>query len=329
MTLLQNSQCLLNVATTTVNTGGNTLTLNLAMMFKPAYAGSRNVYLYAVDMSGLSSGWQQHGTWDVPGSAEQIRSDFNGAGYSDIIWQNPVSGASAVYYLDGAQGTTILGTGSFTGANSWHIVAVADFNLDGHPDLVWQDPTTGESQIWFMGGAQGTTVLGTVPVTSANSWRIVAASDFNLDGHPDLVWQDPVSGHAQIWYLAGPQGATLTGAANLTLTNTWNIVGASDFNGDGHPDIVWQDPVSGAVQVWYLSGPQGNVVSSAAELLGQGPGTIVAIADFNLDGHPDIAWQEPVSGVSQVWFLGGAQGVTELGTSSMGSSIPLSIVGPR
>jgi hypothetical protein len=260
---------------------------------------------------------------------EQIRSDFNGSGYSDLVWQQSVSGASAVYYLGGAEGATILGTASIAGANTWHIVAVADFNLDGHPDLVWQDPTTGESQIWFMGGSQGTTILGTALLTSANTWRIVAAGDFNRDGQPDLVWQDPLSGHAQIWYLGGPQGATLTGAADLTLANIWNIVGASDFNGDGQPDILWQDPVSGATQVWYLGGALGNVVTSAAELTGGDSWHIVAVADFNLDGHPDVAWQDPVSGESQVWFLGGAQGITVLGTSSLGSSIPLSIVGPR
>jgi len=264
----------------------------------------------------------------VMGTAE-IRSDFNNDGHPDIVWQNPVSGATMVYYLDGAEGTSMLGTGSFAGANSWHIVAVADFNLDGHPDLVWQDPITGESQIWFMGGSQGTTLLGTVLLTSANSWRIVAASDFNLDGHPDLVWQDPVSGHAQIWYLGGPQGASLTGAANLTLTNTWNIVGASDFNGDGQPDILWQDPVSGATQVWYLGGAQGNVVMSAADLTAGSTWRIVAVADFNLDGHPDVAWQDPVSGESQVWYLGGAQGISTLSTSSMGASISLNIAGPR
>jgi hypothetical protein len=64
---LQNSQCSLNVATTSVALNGNTLTLNLAMTFKPAYAGAKNAYLYAADISGPNSGWQQLGTWTVPG----------------------------------------------------------------------------------------------------------------------------------------------------------------------------------------------------------------------------------------------------------------------
>jgi hypothetical protein len=36
------------------------------MTFKPAYAGSKNIYMSAVDVSGSSSAWQQLGGWTVP-----------------------------------------------------------------------------------------------------------------------------------------------------------------------------------------------------------------------------------------------------------------------
>jgi hypothetical protein len=68
-TTLQNSQCSLNVANTSVVRNGNTLTLNLAMTFSPAYAGAKNIYMYAADISGANSGWQQPGTWTVPAGA--------------------------------------------------------------------------------------------------------------------------------------------------------------------------------------------------------------------------------------------------------------------
>ena len=64
-TTLQNSQCSVNVATATAVPSGNTLTLNLAMTFQPAYTGVKNVSMFATDSSGSNSGWQQEGTWTV------------------------------------------------------------------------------------------------------------------------------------------------------------------------------------------------------------------------------------------------------------------------
>jgi hypothetical protein len=68
-TTLQNSQCSMNVAASSVVLNGNSLTLNLAMTFLPAYAGAKNIYMYGTDVAGASSGWQQLGTWTVPGGA--------------------------------------------------------------------------------------------------------------------------------------------------------------------------------------------------------------------------------------------------------------------
>jgi hypothetical protein len=66
VTTLENSQCSLNVAATTAVLSGNTLTLHLPMTFLPAYAGAIDVNLYAADVSGSASGWQQLGAWTVP-----------------------------------------------------------------------------------------------------------------------------------------------------------------------------------------------------------------------------------------------------------------------
>ena len=249
-------------------------------------------------------------------------------GQTEVVWQDPVSGFSQFWFLGGAQGASLMGAATITTKNTWRIAAIADFNGDGYPDIVWQDAVSGASQIWFMTGPQGTTLLQASTFSGPNPWLIVAANDFNQDGHPDLVWQDPASGLAQIWYLGGPQGITLTGAANLTLRNPWSIVGSGDFNGDGHPDLLWQDPVSGTVQIWYLTGALGNELLSAVNLTAN-RWDAVAVADFNQDGHPDLIWQDPASGASQIWFLGGAQGTTQLGTASLSGPNSWHIVGPR
>uniref|UniRef100_Q02BC3 DUF11 domain-containing protein n=1 Tax=Solibacter usitatus (strain Ellin6076) TaxID=234267 RepID=Q02BC3_SOLUE len=71
---LQNSQCSINLAGTSVALGGNTLTLNLALTFKPAYAGAKNIYMYGADAS-TNSGWQTRGTWTATAGSAAVTAD--------------------------------------------------------------------------------------------------------------------------------------------------------------------------------------------------------------------------------------------------------------
>ncbi len=60
---LQNSQCSLDVGRSPATGSGNTLTLTVAVAFKPAFAGAKSIAGSATDNAGLSSGWQTLGTF--------------------------------------------------------------------------------------------------------------------------------------------------------------------------------------------------------------------------------------------------------------------------
>jgi len=134
-TTLQNSQCSLNVATATVVLSGDSLTLNVTVTFKPAFAGGKNVYLHAVDVSGSNSGWQQLGGWTVSsgagtpstvsvtpnsgsGSSQTFAfqySDTAGAANLQQVWAyfnatlaNPASSACLLYYNSASNQINLL-----------------------------------------------------------------------------------------------------------------------------------------------------------------------------------------------------------------------------
>ncbi|MGD0362440.1 MAG: VCBS repeat-containing protein, partial [Bryobacteraceae bacterium] len=247
-------------------------------------------------------------------------------------------------------------------------VVPSDFNADGWPDIVWQSPTAGSSQVWLM--TQGTTLIGTVPLSITAP--IVGVGDFNGDGNPDIVTQS--SGGTQITFL-GPGGTTVLGTASVAGI-TGRVAAVADFNRDGYPDLVVQDG-SGSVTIYYLGGIQGATVISSASVVSSNPWTVVgagdfnadgnpdlvwqdpvhgsvqiwymqnnvlvssldltvnntwlvaSVADFNQDGHPDLIWQDPVTGIAQVWFLTGAEGTTLLSTADISKSNTWRIVGPR
>jgi hypothetical protein len=63
---LQNSQCSLSLAGSSVAASGSTLTVNLAVTFKSAFAGAKNIYMYATNTGSANSGWRDRGDWTVP-----------------------------------------------------------------------------------------------------------------------------------------------------------------------------------------------------------------------------------------------------------------------
>jgi len=63
---LQNSQCSLQAGTATYVASGTNVTLKLTVTFKTAFAGQKNIYLRAQDLTGVIGGFVQMGSWSVP-----------------------------------------------------------------------------------------------------------------------------------------------------------------------------------------------------------------------------------------------------------------------
>ncbi len=60
-----NSQCQLNLAGASVANSGNSVTLNVPLVFSAGFVGAKVVYLYAADQSGATAGWTAMGNYTV------------------------------------------------------------------------------------------------------------------------------------------------------------------------------------------------------------------------------------------------------------------------
>jgi hypothetical protein len=205
---------------------------------------------------------------------------------------------------------------------SWAIpIATNDFDRNGRMDLVWQQDVTRQAVVWFNDNrAFGTVTQRYSPVTSTidvTGWSLAASSDFNGDGVIDLVWQHDVTRRAMVWYMGGASGTQMMSSGWLSAVDVlgWKIVAARDFNGDGRPDLVWQNDESRQALAWFMGGPAGDRYDGWAWLAATSAAVgwrIVGAADLNFDGYNDIVWQHDDSRQVLVWYIGG------LGTTVMG-----------
>jgi hypothetical protein len=175
-------------------------------------------------------------------------------------------------------GPTVFPAGTRPGG-----VAVGDFNQDGRADVA---VATSNSALVLLGNGDGSfqPAANVAPLASPQA---IAVADFNGDGKSDLVTANFSSNDISI--LLGNGAGAFSAPANFPAGVNPFSLAVADFNGDGHADVA-----------------AGNLDATVSILFGIGDGTFspatsiivgtsanftlrVLSADFNRDGHPDLA----------------------------------------
>jgi hypothetical protein len=207
-------------------------------------------------------------------------------------------------------------------------MAVADFNDDGHLDLV-ASPNNGFAEVMVLLGRGGTDRFGP-PTTYAVGGppRRIAVGDFNGDGRPDLAVNLDGSGSSGVLSILLNDGTGKFGSpnpVNLAGSPTVSVVG--DVNNDGKLDIIsalYTGTTDGKVTVLIGNGSGGFSQSSFFTMSTNN--AALAIGDFNEDGKRDLAIPGSSGGVS-IWLGDGAGAFSLAGNTPTGGSTLSLIVG--
>ena len=186
--------------------------------------------------------------------------DFNGDGASDVLLQNSTTGQAEILFLNTNAGEAIGTVDSVSTVASpgtgWNAISSGDFNGDGKSDILWQNSTTGNPEVYLMNG--GTVATAGAALTPGANFKAIGSGDFNNDGKSDILFLNTTDGSAQIWTMNGTTetGSPINIAAPTAITPGDNFVlkGAEDINGDGFSDLLFTDSQNNVKAVELTTG---------------------------------------------------------------------------
>ena len=217
-----------------------------------------------------------------PGPAQLV--DLDGDGKPDLILA--VQGASVsstggtVVWLKNTGGGFAPPVTLASYPGNFRDFAVADFQHDGKPDILYVAADLSFHMLLNQGGGQFHDQLA---AGLSGAIGIPNVLDFNLDGIPDVVVEEQqVPG--QLVSFAGKGDGSFTKVASVNTPGLAQLV-SGDFDHDGFPDLAGPSGLEPSTITYFFGDGRGNFAAQAVV----GPeGSVAAVGDFNGDGFPDI-----------------------------------------
>ncbi len=249
--------------------------------------------------------------------------DFNKDGHSDLAVANQTDGTISVLLGNGdgtfaAQTVVVIPpvtTTTGTTNASPSAIATGDFNDDGNIDIAVTDMANSQVTI-FLGNGDGTFKTPVSYPTGSNPVALVA-QDFDGDGQPDLAVVNQGDGKTASSVsvllgnrINGAQDGTFGAKTDYPVGVSPSAITTAVFSTGGSTDLAVTNKGSNTVSILPGNGTNGtqNGTFGAQVTLttGNAPAGIAA-ADFNGDGHPDLAVTNQTDGTVSI-MLGNGNG---------------------
>jgi hypothetical protein len=210
--------------------------------------------------------------------------DLNGDGHPDIVlvkgrhWQV----TSKIFFGDG-KGHFTPGPALPSKAATSYSASLADMTRSGHLDMVLSNDQPDPKLVLLNDGKGNFTVGGTYG-DAHWSTRNAAVGELNGDGYPDIV----VANREMTSYVCLNDGKLHFDCRPLPDSPSAASVAIADMNGDGANDEIYACRDS-CQSVVYFNDGKGNFARKVPWGPPKSSTRAVAVADFDGDGHVDIA----------------------------------------
>ena len=173
---------------------------------------SRRGYSYTQRVQ-IGSGWQGYTPYGV--------ADWDGDGHQDIISRQDATGQLWLYpgqslRSPATTGRVLIGSNW----NSFSSFGIADYDRDGHQDVVGRDNDTGHLWLYPGESRRGQSSVGRVQIgNGAMGYTSFGLADYDRDGHQDMILRHDASGDG--WLYPGDSRRGYSSTQRVKIGNGW------------------------------------------------------------------------------------------------------------
>jgi cysteine-rich repeat protein len=216
--------------------------------------------------------------------------DFNGDGIFDLavsgFGQGTDVGRVLIFRGEASGGFTLIG--SYQVGSGSRTISTADFDLDGHVDVLVVNERSDNLRILFGDGTGGFPRTAQLNITGLDSPQGATVGRFNADAYPDIVIVSFLGRAPLTLVQSDVSGCGILCVVQdlVTMMPRSRDVASADLNGDGLLDLA-AIGIDASIRI-FLGVPGGGVV--AEDVLPVEPGArALALGDFDRDGVVDLA----------------------------------------
>jgi hypothetical protein len=222
---ISNSQCSIGASSATVS--GLSIIVSLTISFKASFNGLQNIFMFAADSSGVSTGWVQNGTYivatgGIPSADSVVPSSGTGPGQRFSISVSDAGGSGYITAI------AVLISPTSSTMNACFILYDRVANT---LSVSYDNPALGTTALHL--GSTGFAANSQCALNSANSTVVFGTTSVQLT--LDMIFSSAFSGAKNV-YVFGGEASSNTG---WVQRGAWTVTG-------GVPSAISMNPATGS-----------------------------------------------------------------------------------
>ena len=219
-----------------------------------------------------------------------------------LVWQDDTPGNDDIFFSvstdNGLTFTTPDNISANTGGSFSPQIATKDDNVY----LVWEDDTTGNSDIFFSVSTDNGLTFSTPDNISANTGGSFLQQIATKDDNVYLVWVDDTPGNSDIFFsVSTDNGLTFSTPDNISA-NTGGSFSPQIATKDDNVYLVWQDDTPGNSDIFFSVSTDNGQNFTTPDNISANTGGSFSPQIATKDDNVYLVWEDDTPGNSDIFF---------------------------